>query len=179
MKIVYRPAAINDINSTSDYLKNELKNPQAAQRLKEHILHTISLLKDNPEIGPLLSSKYDTVENNYRYIIVNKQIVFYEINDNTIEIIRVLDGRTVNAAAEGNCAGAIADGIFELVHDGRLVQDLVAVRCRVVRIFNHLVTLRINNIKFIEGVAVHGAGHKAHIVRMFRFNKYNSEFTHE
>ena len=42
MKIVYRPAAINDINSTSDYLKNELKNPQAAQRLKEHILHTIS-----------------------------------------------------------------------------------------------------------------------------------------
>ncbi|MGN0529302.1 MAG: type II toxin-antitoxin system RelE/ParE family toxin [Eubacterium sp.] len=94
MKIVYTPAAINDINSTSDYLKNELKNPQAAQKFKEHILHTISLLKDNPEIGPLLSSKYDTVENNYRYIIVNEQIVFYEINDSIIEIIRVLDGRT-------------------------------------------------------------------------------------
>lgn len=94
MKIVYRPAAINDISSTSDYLKNELKNPQAAQRFKEHILHTISLLKDNPEIGFFLSSKYDTVDNNYRYLIVNKQIVFYEINDNIIEIVRVLDGRT-------------------------------------------------------------------------------------
>ncbi len=94
MIIVYRPAAIDDINNTADYLENELKNPQAAQRLKERILHTISLLKENPEIGPLLSSKYYTVDNNYRYIIVNKQIVFYEIADDIIEIVRVLDGRT-------------------------------------------------------------------------------------
>lgn len=30
----------------------------------------------------------------YRYLIVSKQIVFYEVIENTIEIIRVLDART-------------------------------------------------------------------------------------
>ena len=30
----------------------------------------------------------------YRYLIVSKQIIFYEVTENTIEIIRVLDART-------------------------------------------------------------------------------------
>ncbi len=94
MKIVYRPAAIDDIKSTAEYIAKELKNPQAAQRLKERILYSVSLLKDNPNMGNLLSSKYEAVESNYKYIIVNKQLVFYEINNDTIEIVRVLDGRT-------------------------------------------------------------------------------------
>ncbi len=94
MKIVYRPAAIDDIMSTAAYIENELKNPQAAQRLKERILYCISLLKDNPNMGTPLSNKYDLPECNYQYIIVNKQLVFYETNNDTIEIVRVLDGRT-------------------------------------------------------------------------------------
>ena len=94
MKIVYRPAAIEDIKSATDYISNVLKNPQAAQRLKEKILNSISLLKDNLRMGNLLSNKYDNIDFDYRYIIINKQLVFYEINDDTIEIIRVLDGRT-------------------------------------------------------------------------------------
>ena len=94
MKIVYRPAAIDDIKSTAEYIAKELKNPQAAQRLKERILYSVSLLKDNPNMGNLLSNKYDSVDCNYHYIIVNKQLIFYEINIDTIEILRVLDGRT-------------------------------------------------------------------------------------
>lgn len=94
MKIVYRPAAIDDIRLTAAYIENELKNPQAAQRLKERILYSISLLKDNPNMGNMLSNKYDLTDCNYQYIIVNKQLVFYEINDDVIEIIRILDGRT-------------------------------------------------------------------------------------
>ncbi|MBR7060640.1 MAG: type II toxin-antitoxin system RelE/ParE family toxin [Eubacterium sp.] len=94
MRIVYRPAAINDIISTAEYIEKELKNPQAAQRLKERILFSVSLLKDNPNMCNLLSNKYELVESDYLYIIVNKQIVFYEINNDTIEIIRMLDGRT-------------------------------------------------------------------------------------
>lgn len=46
-------------------------------------------------MGALLSLKFDlngTVQ--YRYLIVSKQIVFYEVIENTIEIIRVLDART-------------------------------------------------------------------------------------
>lgn len=94
MKIVYRPAAIDDIKSTAEYLAKELKNPQAAQRLKERILYSISLLKDNLNMGNSLSTKYEEVKSDYQYIVVNKQLVFYEINNGTIEIVRVLDGRT-------------------------------------------------------------------------------------
>ena len=94
MKVVYRPAAIEDIQSTAAYIENELKNPQAAKRFKERILYSVSLLKDNPNMGIFLSDKYDFIKSDYRYIIVNKQIVFYEIYEDTIEVVRVLDGRT-------------------------------------------------------------------------------------
>ena len=94
MKIVYRPAAVDDISSTATYIEKELNNPQAAQRFRERILYSVSLLKDNPNMGTLLSSKYESVDKDYQYIVVNKQLVFYEINDDVIEIIRVLDGRS-------------------------------------------------------------------------------------
>ena len=94
MKIYYRPAAIEDIKIVSDYIENTLKNPVAAQRLKRKILNGISLLKKNPEMGVLLKNKYEEVDSNYRFITINKQLVFYEINDDIIEIVRIIDGRT-------------------------------------------------------------------------------------
>ena len=94
MRIKYRPAAIADIQQTSDYLKTVLKNPTAAASLRSKIMYGISLLKENPSMGALLNSKYDGVESNYRFIVISKQIIFYELTDDLIEIIRVLDGRT-------------------------------------------------------------------------------------
>ena len=45
-------------------------------------------------MGALLSLKFDLNETvQYRYLIVSKQIVFYEVIENTIEIIQVLDAR--------------------------------------------------------------------------------------
>ena len=53
------------------------------------------MLKDNPNLGALLADKFSLTDDvKYRYIIINKQIVFYEVNDDVIEIVRVLDGRT-------------------------------------------------------------------------------------
>ena len=93
MKILYRPAAIKDIESAADYIEYQLKNPFAAEKLKTTILKKVALLKDNPEMGMKLSDKFD-IETDYRFIIVNKQIVFYELHSDYIEIIRILDGRT-------------------------------------------------------------------------------------
>ena len=44
-------------------------------------------------MGIKLSDKFD-VKSDFRFVIVNKQIVFYEIQPEHIEIVRVLDGRT-------------------------------------------------------------------------------------
>ena len=53
---------------------------------------TISLLKDNPYLGPKMSDRFN-IDTSLRYLIVSKQIVFYDINEDNIEIIRILDSR--------------------------------------------------------------------------------------
>lgn len=94
MKIVYRPAAVNDIAAAADYISDVLKNPIAASKFKDRILAGIALLRDNPLMGMLLSDKFDSVKNGYRFIVINKHLVFYRLYDETVEIVRVLDGRT-------------------------------------------------------------------------------------
>ena len=94
MKIYYRPAATEDIKRVSDYLKNVLKNPVAAQKLKRKILNGISLLKENSEMGVILKNKYEEVDSDYRFITIKKHLVLYKINDDIIEIVRIIDGRT-------------------------------------------------------------------------------------
>lgn len=94
MNIFYRPAAIEDIRKTSEYIRDVLKNPTAATGFSRKVLHEISLLKENPEMGALLKNKFEEADLSYRYIIINKHFVFYELLGDTVEIIRVLDGRT-------------------------------------------------------------------------------------
>lgn len=93
MKLLFRPAAIEDIERAADYIEHQLKNPSAAIKLKSTILQKTALLKNNPEMGMKLSDKFD-IESDYRFIIINKQIVFYELHTQYIEVVRVLDGRT-------------------------------------------------------------------------------------
>lgn len=95
MKVQWRPAAIADVQAPLKYIKYNLKNPSATRELNSRIFNSISLLRENPYMGALLSLKFDLNEKvQYRYLIVSKQIVFYEVIENTIEIIRVLDART-------------------------------------------------------------------------------------
>ena len=94
MKIVYRPAAISDLRETSGYIANTLCNPRAAGRLQRDVLHSVSLLRENPCMGVSLRGKLDSFESEIRMLVVRKQLVFYEVHDDVIEIIRILDGRT-------------------------------------------------------------------------------------
>jgi plasmid stabilization system protein ParE len=94
MKLKYRPAAYVDIQKAYDYIAWDLKNPSAAATLRKKILQSVSQLKENPLMGTPLSSKYDDLETDIRFIVVNKQMVFYVPHEDFIEVIRVLDGRT-------------------------------------------------------------------------------------
>jgi len=94
VRLKYRPAAIADIQCTAEYIEKVLKNRSAAQRLKAQILQGASLLKENPQMGTPLSSKYEGLDTSLRFIVISKQLVFYEICNDVVEIIRVLDGRT-------------------------------------------------------------------------------------
>ena len=91
----------------------------------------------------------------------------------------MLDGACKNTAAVSDSARAIANGIFELVDDLCVIQNIMAIGGRMVRFVQDFVAFRIDNIKFRQSIAMHGTCNKTHIVRVFRFNKYNSKFTHD
>ena len=55
MRLLYRPAAIEDIERAADYIEYQLNNPSAAEKLKTTIVKKTALLKDNPETGMKLS----------------------------------------------------------------------------------------------------------------------------
>lgn len=92
MRIIYKKSAIDDLLNTENYIINQFHNDQAAKKLKNNIVDTISLLKDNPYLGPKMSDRFN-IDTSLRYLIVSKQIVFYDINEDNIEIIRILDSR--------------------------------------------------------------------------------------
>ena len=94
MRLKYRPAAIADIQGTCNYIRDKLQNPKAAARLKAEILHNAALLKTHPYQGTPLKSRFEEINTEVRYLVVQKQMVFYEVNGEIVEIIRVLDGRT-------------------------------------------------------------------------------------
>ena len=94
MKIQYRPAAIADLAATSEYIQTRLHNPSAAAKLRADVLHGISRLADTPEMGTLLRSKYEEIESDVRFLVIRNQMIFYEVHGQSIEIIRILDGRT-------------------------------------------------------------------------------------
>lgn len=93
MRIEYKRAALLDLQQTQDYIANTLKNKTAAQKLVSSVLHDISRLADNPRMGTALNSRFD-IDSDLRFIVVAKQLVFYQIIDDTlISIVRILDGR--------------------------------------------------------------------------------------
>lgn len=94
MTILYRPAAVEDLRKAIEYFSLQLKNPKAATRLKTRVLHSVSYLKENPKLGMQLGEKLEGMETDIRFLVVDHQLVFYRISDKTVEIIRILDGRT-------------------------------------------------------------------------------------
>ena len=92
MQIIYKRTAIDDLLNIESYIISQFNNKQAAQKLKSTIVNAIALLKDNPYLGPKLSDRFN-MDTSLRYLVVSKQLVFYNIKNNNIEIIRILDSR--------------------------------------------------------------------------------------
>lgn len=92
MQIIYKKTAIDDHLNTENYIISRFNNKQAAQKLKSTLVNTIALLKDNPYLGPKMSDLFN-VDTPLRYFVISKQLVFYNIKNDNIEIIRILDSR--------------------------------------------------------------------------------------
>lgn len=95
MKVLYKSAAVRDLQASRDYIAHRLKNPKAAQKLVTAVLKAASLLADNPYMGAALAEKFD-LATDIRYFVVSKQLIFYHVDtaQGAIEVLRILDGRT-------------------------------------------------------------------------------------
>ena len=91
-EIKFSPEAITDLQRTKAYITEELCNEQAAAGTVAKITKRIRQLSVFPEIGVLLSSIVD-FETDYRFLVCGNYTVFYRIENQIVNIVRVLYGR--------------------------------------------------------------------------------------
>lgn len=92
MKLQYTPAAIGDLQEAKEYIGKVLHNPRAAARITKQILDTCGQLKNYPQLGLSLEAKTG-VPTDLRYLLCEKYLAFYRVEEDTILIARILDGR--------------------------------------------------------------------------------------
>lgn len=93
MKLRYTPRSRADMKEIRRYLTEELGNPSAAAHTMESILRSCSRLKEQPFLGAGLTAKIGR-DTSLRYLVCGKYLVFYHAEEDTVSVIRVLDGRT-------------------------------------------------------------------------------------
>ena len=92
--IVYSPQALCDLEQIGDYISEKLKNPIAALDTVNTIQDKIEKLAHFPELGALLSAKYDDIDvGDYRYLVCLNYLAFYRIDGQTVQIDRIIYGR--------------------------------------------------------------------------------------
>ncbi len=85
-KSVIVKQAEDDIAKTLAYISEELKNPQAAQKLWVDILNTVERIAAFPYSMAALKNKKITLDNEYRRAEVNNFVIVYKIIEQAKEV---------------------------------------------------------------------------------------------
>ncbi len=93
MIVRYTPAARADIAGIRDYIVNVLQNPIAARNVVVRIIKRCGVLKEQPYCGGALAAKTGR-DTDLRYLVCEKHIAFYRVQEQAVSVIRILDGRT-------------------------------------------------------------------------------------
>ena len=91
-EIRFSPEAIADLQQTKAYITEELCNEQAAISTIAKITKRIRQFSSFPESGATLSSIVE-FETDYRFLVCGNYTAFYRIENQTVNIVRVLYGR--------------------------------------------------------------------------------------
>lgn len=83
-KIIYTRRAKVELQNSYNYIYFNLANPIAANKFKVNILKSISNLEYFPYMGKKISNS------NVRYIYFKNYLIFYSINNQYVEIQRIL-----------------------------------------------------------------------------------------
>lgn len=92
MKLRINPEVIEDIAEIKRYIREELCNPAAADRIAKRIVSAYKGLKTAPFIGAPLDSVLE-VKTDYRFLVCGNYLIFYKVKNDVISIYRVMNGR--------------------------------------------------------------------------------------
>lgn len=92
MKLRINPEVIEDIAEIKSYIRKELCNPSAADRIARKIVSAYKELKNTPFIGTPLDSVLE-VKTDYRFLVCGNYLIFYKVKDDVISVYRVMNGR--------------------------------------------------------------------------------------
>ncbi|MDO9103661.1 MAG: type II toxin-antitoxin system RelE/ParE family toxin [Methylovulum sp.] len=90
--IIFNPKALEDITSIVEHITEN--NPNAAQSFRKRLEQTCSLLADMPGIGTLRNFDNPYLAN-VRFLPLKqfeKYLVFYQMRDDAMHIIRIVHG---------------------------------------------------------------------------------------
>lgn len=90
-RVIYSPAAYNDLDGIVSYIIETYKDVKAARSLSELIRSKIRSLTDMPERYPTVEWEPWSSENMHK-IPIRKLIVFYSVNiiEKTVTVARIL-----------------------------------------------------------------------------------------
>ena len=91
-RLQHSPEALCDLEGIKAYITEELSNPDTAMNLVNSILDAADRLENLPESGAALSS-VSYVPNDYRFIPVQRYLIFYRVIAHDVYIDRILYGR--------------------------------------------------------------------------------------
>ena len=89
MRLNYSTDAENEIDAIYDYLFKNFGEKQATEKIT-NLYKSIELLIDNPFMG----KSVDGHDQNLRTLFSKPNIILYDIDDNIIEILHIVDART-------------------------------------------------------------------------------------
>lgn len=90
-KLTISKIAFTDMQNIGDYIALTLCSPDAALKLLSKFNDSIMRLKHFPFSGEVLKTQY-SLKYEYRRIIVESYVIFYTVESETINIMRVLYG---------------------------------------------------------------------------------------
>lgn len=90
--IEYSKEARQDLIEIKRYIKYNLQEPATAQKLISKIRNEIDKLKSNPQIYAIIDDDF-IKKFEIRKLIVDNYIVFYRIQYNYLQIVRIMYGR--------------------------------------------------------------------------------------
>lgn len=93
MKLIFASEALADMEQIRRYISVNLKNKPAAKRVINMIAHNCEQLECQPFLGMSLDPRIGQ-HTDLRYLICESWLAFYRIQEDTVQVVRVIDGRT-------------------------------------------------------------------------------------